>query len=80
MPTEEDLEFERELILFKQRLEAGSLLSIIKKQIKSHLRVQQEQITTGKDGSEQQEDLSQLSASKKRKIKKKAKQAAEAQK
>ena len=30
-PTEEDLDFERELILFKQRLEEASLPNIIKK-------------------------------------------------
>lgn len=33
MLTEEDLEFEKELILFKQRLEASSMLNLIKKQI-----------------------------------------------
>ena len=31
LPTEEDLEFEKELILFKQRLEASSMLNLIKK-------------------------------------------------
>jgi len=31
--TEEDLEFEKQLILFKQRLEATSMLSLLKKQL-----------------------------------------------
>lgn len=68
MPTEEDLEFEKELILFKQRLEASSMLNLIKKQIQKE-KLRQKRV----EMEEEAQDLTKVSASKKRKIKKKAK-------
>ena len=82
---EEDLDFERELILFEQRLEEASLLNVIKRQFFQQVKaieqnrimssVTQESQAAGAE--EMVEDLAQVSASKKRKIKKKAKQQAE---
>lgn len=82
---EEDLDFERELILFEQRLEEASLLNIIKRQFFQQVKaIEQNRIMSSvtqelqaAGAEEMVEDLAQVSASKKRKIKKKAKQQAE---
>lgn len=81
MLSPEDLAFEKELQRFRNRLESASLLNIIKTQFKKLMsaRSSPDKIEDLIEDSPQaeEEDLSLMSASKKRKIKKKAKQLAE---
>ena len=71
-----DPEFEKELQQFKQRMEASSMWTLLRKQMQQEKRMKEAQNEIDVKTADA-EDLTKMSASQKRKIKKKAKQLAE---